>query len=132
MNELIALLIAIKEFAKDIHYNVKGLTAIENHKFADEIFDGIDDFIDEIKEVCLLGVNLRPLTSKEYMQRALLLIPDLPEDDKKKFEVMQELIDRALNIIEDMDELNHANNSVIDKIAEHLQKYKGLINLILE
>ena len=66
------------------------------------------------------------------MQRALLLIPDLPEDDKKKFEVMQELIDRALNIIEDMDELNHANNSVIDKIAEHLQKYKGLINLILE
>ena len=132
MNELIALLIAIKEFAKDIHYNVKGLTAIENHKFADEISDGLDDFIDEIKEICLLGMNLRPLSSKEYMQRALILIPELPKDDKEKFEAIQELINNALNQIEKMEELNHACNSVVDAIAQHLQKYKGLINLILE
>lgn len=132
MNELIARLQAIKEFAKDIHYGVRGITAISLHKFADDIAENIPEYIDSIKEVCLLGNNKEPLSSKDYMRRAIILIPELPSDDKEKFVKMQDLILTTLNYIQDMELNRLADENLIGNIAENLKKSVGLINLIIE
>lgn len=132
INQLILHLIIIREFAKDIHYNVSGLSAISLHKYVDEIQDGLSDYIDELKEVCLLGKNIRPLSSKEYMQEAIKYIPDLPDDDKEKFKVLQNVINDALTLINNLTNLSVADSNLIGNIAEHLQKSVGLINLIIE
>lgn len=132
MNNLICRLLAIKEFCKDIHYSVYGLEAISLHKFADEVQENINDYIDELKEVCLLGNNFKPLASKEYMQQAILLIPDCPKDNKEKFEVLKGLIGVTLDNLPKTETTKEAVNSILDKIAEDLQKSVGLINLIIE
>lgn len=133
MNELIALLIAIKEFAKDIHYTVHGLTMYGNHIFADFIHEDIDNFIDDIKEDCLLGKGLRPLASKEYLQKAISILPEsLLNDDKDNFTSMLGIIDNALDAINKMDNLSKGDENLIGAIAQRLQKIKGLINLSLE
>lgn len=132
INRLISNLMVIREFAKDIHYNVSGLPAISLHKYADAVQDGLSDYIDELKEVCLLGNNKRPLTSKEYMQEAIKFIPLLPADDKIKFQALQNIIIETLNFIKGMENLSTADANLIGNIAEHLQKSVGLINLIIE
>ena len=132
MNELIARLKAIEEYTKDIHYNVRGLTAIELHKYADEVGEDLSEFQDSIKEICLLGNDKEPLSSKEYMQRAIMLIPELPKDDKEKFKKLSDIIDTTLKYIQELDLSNVADANLIGGIAENLQKSKGLINLIIE
>ena len=132
MNNLICRLLAIKEFCKDIHYSVYGLEAISLHKFADQVQANISDYIDEIKEVCLLGNNFKPLASKEYMQQAITIIPDCPKDNKEKFEVLKGLIGVTLDNLPKTTMTKEAESSIFDKIAEDLQKSVGLINLIIE
>lgn len=133
MNELIAQLIAIREFAKDIHYTVHGLTMYGNHIFADFIHDEIDNFIDDIKEDCLLGMELRPLPSKEYLQKAISILPEpLLNDDKDNFISMLGIIDNTLDLINKMDNLSKGEENLVGAIAQRLQKVKGLINLSLE
>lgn len=130
-NELIAKLLAIKEFSKDIHYNVNGECAISLHKFADEVGEDMSGFIDDIKENILLGHNKRPLGSKEYMQRAIILIPDVKGDNKANYQLMMNLIDETLNYIDTINSFDKGSENLIGNIAENLQKSKGLINLII-
>ena len=132
MNELIALLMAIREFAKDIHYNVRGLSAISLHKYADEVSEDLSEYIDSIKEICLLGNYQEPLSSKDYLRRAVALIPNLPKEDKDKYKELQRLIADALTHIQNMELNRVADANLIGNIAENLQKSVGLINLILE
>ena len=131
MNRLIVQLMVIREFCKDIHYNVSGLSAISLHKYADEIQENISEYIDSIKEICLLGMGQRPLTSKEYMQEAVNNMFDLPASDKEKFEVLHDILKDTINLIQDM-QLNRAEDNLLSTIAEDLQKSVGLINLIIE
>ena len=132
INRLISNLMVIREFAKDIHYNVSGLSAISLHKYADEVQDGLSDYIDELKEVCLLGNNKRPLSSKEYMQETIKHIPDIPDNDDLKFFTLQSLIAETLVVIEAMNDLSTADANLVGNIAEKLKKSVGLINLIIE
>lgn len=131
MNRLIVQLMVIREFCKDIHYNVSGLSAISLHKYADEVQENISEYIDSIKEICLLGMGQRPLTSKEYMQEAINNMFEVPVSDKEKFEVLQDILQDTINLIQDM-QLNKAEDNLLSTIAEDLQKSVGLINLIIE
>lgn len=70
-NKLICYLVAIQNFTKDIHYSCKGDAFYGKHLLVDRIYDGLDDFIDGIKETCLLGNDILPLPSGEYMARAM-------------------------------------------------------------
>lgn len=70
-NKLICYLVAIQNFTKDIHYSCKGDAFYGKHLLVDRIYDGLDDFIDVIKETCLLGNDILPLPSGEYMARAM-------------------------------------------------------------
>ena len=131
IDNLIVCLIAIKEFSKDIHYTAHGEAFYAKHLLVDKF--NFDESIDLLKECCLLGNDERPLASVEYLQRAinLLVIPE-ENNDKKNFETLGELISRALQLIQNMQDLTKADENVVGGIAQDLQQYKGLINLQIE
>ena len=124
-------MIAIQNFAKDIHYCCKGDDFYSKHLFADRIYDGLDAFIDGIKETCLLGNDILPLPSGEYLAKAMNLLPALEHDDKKNFEAMQKLLIDCLVLMQEMlqeKDTPRAEVSLIDGIAQDLQGKLGLVN----
>ena len=133
MNELIAYLVAIKGYSKNIHYTTHGESFYGKHIFVDLISGPIDEFIDSIKEICLLGKfpeGERPLETSKYDELAKNLYPELSEeDDKGNFDRLQQLILQALNHIERLTSLSRGSENLIGAIAEHLQKMNGLLNL---
>ncbi len=131
INKLICYLIAIQNFAKDIHYSCGGDAFYGKHLLADRIYDGLDDFIDQLKEVYFLGNNILPLPSSEYLAMAMNLLPALEQDDKKNFTNMKNLIVNALAHMERMlqdKEATRGEVSLIDGIAQDLQGKLGLVN----
>lgn len=131
INKLICYLIAIQNFAKDIHYSCSGDAFYGKHLLADRIYDGLDGFIDQLKEVYFLGNNILPLPSGEYFAMAMNLLPALEQDDKKNFISMKNLIVNALAHMERMlqdKEATRGEISLIDGIAQDLQGKLGLVN----
>lgn len=132
INTLICYLLAIANFAKDIHYNCKGEAFYGKHLLADRIQDGLYDFIDGIKETCLLGNDILPLPSSEYLARTMNLLPPVDADDKKNFQAMQKLLIDCLVLMQEMlkeTDTPRAEVSLVDSIAQNLQLKLGLVNL---
>ena len=125
INKIIFLLLALANFSKDIHYTCN---SIEIHKFMDDIYDGLYDFIDEIKETCILGNDLEPLPSAEYLDGAKPLIPMIMDDMQANFKAMQNLLIAALSAIENTPGTTRGEQSLIDGIAQDLQGKLGLVN----
>ena len=92
VNNLIAYLTAIQNFAKDIHYSSKGEAFYSKHLLADRINDDLYDFIDSIKEIFFLGNETLPLASSEYLKKAIAYIPQLTENDSVNFVSMKNLL----------------------------------------
>lgn len=130
-NELIVLLLAIDNFNKDIHYSCYGEAFFSKHLFADKF--NFSEYIDLIKEVCLLGNDERPLGSKEYLNRTYAIL-DRPEEhnDRKNFLFIQNLVIKAITLIESMQGLKKGEENLIGAIAQDLMQYKGLLNLQVE
>ena len=131
INKLICYLVAIQNFAKDIHYSCGGDAFYSKHLLADRIYNGLNDFIDNIKETCLLGNDILPLPSGEYLAMAMNLLPALEYDDKKNFEAMQKLLIDCLVLMQEMlqeKDTPRAEVSLIDGIAQDLQGKLGLVN----
>lgn len=131
IDDLIVNLMVVQEFSKDIHYTCHGEGFYAKHLLVDK-FDFSED-LDLLKECCLLGNGERPLTSKEYLEKAYLkLIEPSKENDKANFEYLGKILYELLEIIDNMQELSKADENVIGGIAQKLQQYKGLINLQVE
>lgn len=138
-NNLIVKLLVIQNIANDIHYLCHGAAFYGKHIFVDKIKFRKD--IDKIKEVCLLGNEIRPLQNKEYLKMAILELPMLEEkDDKRNFEILWDKINDALVVINGnktlgivgLKDLTKGEENLIGGIAEKLQQFKGLISLQLE
>ena len=125
-NLLIIYLMAIQGKAKDIHYTCSGANFYGNHLFADRIADGIDDFIDQIKETCLLGHGNKPLFASEYYAQAAE-----KTDNNNTFASLLELIIDCLAHIEQMKNLSRGDSQLLDSIAGKLQNDKGLLEIML-
>lgn len=124
-NTLIAFLMAIEGKAKDIHYTCSGDDFYGKHLFADRIADGIDEFIDQIKETCLLGKGTKPLFAYQYFKMA---------DDKlnadTSFKSLLNLILDCLAHIENMNNVSRGDSKLLDDIANKLQNDKGLLHIM--
>lgn len=127
INSLICFLIAIQNFCKDIHYNSKGEAFYGKHLLADRVQDNISDYIDRIKEVCILGKGENTLPSWEYLTQATGLIPQINPEDKENFKSLANLIVYVLSLIEEM-EGSKGEDNLYAAIAEDLQNSLGLIN----
>lgn len=132
VDKLICFLIAIQNFAKDIHYSCKGEGFYGKHLLADRIYAGLNDFIDQLKETCYLGNNVLPLPSGEYLARAMNLLPKVEMEDKKNFQSMQKLLIDCLVLTQEMLTDNNTARgevSLVDSISQDLQQKLGLVNL---
>ncbi len=125
IDNLIAHLLAIANYAKDIHYNCSGPNFYGNHLFADRFIGDIYEYIDQLKEICLLGHNLKPLHSDEYLRMAADLVPDGAD-----FKSMRTLMIDALVIIESFRGISRGDENLIGAIAQDVQNNVGLINIM--
>lgn len=127
INQLIIHLIAVCNFCKDIHYNSKGKAFYSKHLLADRVQENINEYIDQIKEVCILGNDEKTLPSAEYLLKATSLIPAIAEDDKMNFKSLENLLINTLSLIEQMEGTKGEEN-LYGNIAQDLQNSLGLIN----
>lgn len=125
IDNLIIYLMAISHYAKDIHYNCSGANFYGNHLFADRIHDKISDYIDQLKEICLLGHQLSPLHSSEYLKQAAAIIPYGAD-----FESMKEIMIKTMALIEKISGISKGDENLIGAIAQDIQNNVGLINIM--
>lgn len=127
IDNLIVYLMTISSYAKDIHYNCSGENFYGNHLFADRINENLSEYIDQIKEIILLGHGEKPLGSDVYLKRAALGIPkDI------SFGQMSELLLNALILIESIEggSISKGDENLLGAIAQDLQNNIGLINIM--
>ena len=127
MLELLALLTAIKQYAKDIHYNSKGESFYGIHLLMDRVADNLDSFADTIKEVCYMGAGDEPPSSREILKYAIAYIPVLGEDNKSSLALLDNLIIKALEKLESITDKDRADTSVLDSVAQDLKLKRGLV-----
>lgn len=124
---ILARLTAIKQFAKDIHYTAKGMSFYGVHLLMDRVADGLDDYIDSIKEVCFMGAGEEPPSSKEVLSDALSYIPDVSSDTAMDIKMLQELIVSTLKALEEQRE-DAADMNLYNTISQDLKLKLGLIS----
>lgn len=127
INDVIALLLVIQNYSKDIHYNCKGEAFYSKHLLCDRISEEINNYIDNIKEVFFLAIGEVPLSSKEYLKLAINKIPNISSDDKDNFVELAQIISKTLQIIQDLNNLSIGEENLISTIAENLQTSLGLL-----
>lgn len=125
IDNLICYLLAIANYAKDIHYNCGGASFYAQHLLADRFVDNLYDYIDQLKEICLLGHGIKPLHSNEYLRRGADLIPEAVE-----FRLIKDLMLNALQEIETIDNISKGDENLLGAIAQDLQNNVGLINIM--
>lgn len=128
INKLIAQLIAICNYSKDIHYNSKGEAFYGKHLLADRVQENINEYIDQIKELFFLANNKEPKGSKEYLRDAIKFIPDIKQTDKESFKELANLLIKALKTIEQLTKLTKGEENLIGAIGEDIQTSLGLVN----
>lgn len=117
---------AITNYAKDIHYNCTGANFYGNHLFADRFTDKMDEYIDLLKEVCLLGHGFKTLHSSIYLARAVQIIPQGAD-----FKIIRDVMLNCLQEIETIDGISKGDENLIGAIAQDIQNNVGLINIML-
>lgn len=139
INKLICYLIAIQQYAKDIHYTVHGDAFYGKHLFADRIANAEEDvdvmtiYIDKLKEVCILGHDFHTLTSSDYLEGARVLLPEVAEkNDRQNFLNIYQLLKNCLTFIDELEGLKRGDENLIGAIAQDLQNNYGLLNLQIE
>ena len=128
-DDIIVMLMAIANYAKDIHYTCAGQAAYSKHLFADLLQDDLYDFIDDLKENAYLGQQKYPESSRVYLLASARMIPSIKVEDKEKFLLMAELIDETRIMLEQIEAPTRGVGSLLDNICEHLDKCAGLLFL---
>ena len=116
MKEILKELFVIEQIASDIHYNFpSGKSYFAVHKLMDE-------------EIIYLGHNEPAPNSKEIVEGSLSLYPvsaDLPN--------LVSLMTKTIQSVENVkSELDSGSAKVMDDIAAHLLKYRGLVTKSLD
>lgn len=127
IDEVIVLAMAIKGYAKDIHYNC---TDYSDHLLVDDIAKGLYSDIDSIKENILLGNSQKVLSHKDYFERASKIVPTVTNDVEGNFKELDKLVTSILKVIDGLS-LDKADDDVMVKIANKMKKAKGLLFLRL-
>ncbi len=125
IDNLIIYLLAIANYAKDIHYNCSGPSFYGQHLLADRFVENLYEYIDQLKEVCLLGHSLKPLHSSEYLLRASQIIPA-----GANFESINSLMINCLAEIESVENISKGDENLIGAIAQDIQNNVGLLNIM--
>lgn len=126
INDLIVRLLVIANYAKDLHYNCQGDNFYGNHLLSDKIQENMYEYIDQLKEVCLLGRGIKTLHSTEYLEKAVI---KLPKDIS--FSTLRNLLANTLDSIENIENTSKGDENLLGNIAQDLQNSIGLLNIML-
>lgn len=125
IDKLIVNLLGIYNTAKDIHYSCSGPNFYGNHLLSDRIAENLNDYIDQLKEICLLGRGYEPLKSYDYLIRVVDVIPHTSD-----FGSIKGLMENTLLMIEKLTELSKADENLVGAIAQDIQNNLGLLNIM--
>lgn len=126
IDNLIVYLLAIANYAKDIHYNCSGPNFYGNHLFADTFVEDIYKHIDDLKEICLLGHGFQPLDAADYLQDVITVIPKGVYD----FRIMRDLMIEAITVLNKIDNTWEGDADLLGNIGKNIQHKVGLINIM--
>ena len=126
---LLKVIYAIRFYTKDIHYKSVGDNFWADHLMSDRIYDGLDDFIDDINENLYLGFEEETPYSKDILESVVKSIPELDDDMVINWKRLYGMIITALEIINNIEKEYEMPqiNSLLDSLVNDLQKKKGLI-----
>lgn len=126
---LLKVIYAIRFYTKDIHYKSVGDNFWADHLMSDRIYDGLDDFIDDINENLYLGFEEETPYSKDILESVVRSIPELDNDMVVNWKRLYGMIITALEIINNIEKEYEMPqiNSLLDGLVNDLQKKKGLI-----
>lgn len=126
--KLLSMLFALKFGSADVHYYVKGDDFWGDHKLADEVRDGIDDWIDSINEVCFLGLDKEAPYSKDIIAKSMEYIPVKASESKQMFINLRKLIFDILSHIESiLPDCSAGEANLLGGMAQDLQQRYGFI-----
>lgn len=125
IDKLIVNLLGIYNTAKDIHYSCGGPNFYGDHLLSDRIAENINEYIDQLKEICLLGRGYEPLKSYDYLIRVVDVIPHT-----SNFLNIKGLMENTLIHIEKLEDLSKADENLIGAIAQDIQNNIGLLNIM--
>ena len=128
MKDILILLIAIQRTAKDVHYHAKGSDFWGEHLLADRIYDGLDDFIDDIFENWYLGKEEEAPLQREFYSEAAKQMANTYEVDWL-LKHLDDLIFKCIGQIQLMptDELTAGDSDLLGRICSDLQKKHGFL-----
>ena len=121
IDTLITYLFAIQAFAKDIHYSASGEAFYSKHLLADEIYKEIDEQIDALIETCIL-----PYGSAKFISNYWQDVKQLPQYSFD-FAGLSELVLATIKFVDKIEARTNGEQSLIDSIAQDLQRKLGLI-----
>ncbi len=129
MKELLQYLEAIRQTAKDLHYNASGASFYGIHLLADRISDPLAGFIDDIKEVAYLGQGKAPPSSKELADGFLPLLAQ----DTSQTAILPDLgrlVSLAVYTIEELSRspITQGELNLLGAISQHLTTSYGLLS----
>ena len=132
MKDCIVRLTVIKNLAKDIHYQAHGEAFYGIHLLMDRVADGLDQYIDDIKENLYLGRNSIPPSSKEIFKIAEAMMPELKRDDNiAMIRTLRDFIGGTLEnineLVQNTTELMNGDIALLDDISKDLRKKYGLL-----
>jgi DNA-binding ferritin-like protein len=137
MSDILARLLAIYHYAKDIHYSARGESFYGIHLLMDRVADGIHGQMDSINEVCYLGKDKEAPMSTIILQSAMAKMPEMWSGNRENLEELRDLIGGTIENILEMiengtDNMTSSEASLLDEITQSLMLKKGLISRSLK
>lgn len=130
IKELIARTIALRSIVKDIHYQALLEQKWDTHKQMDEIYEGTDDWFDNIQEVIVVPVFNEFVKSKDYLDDSKKYCFDFintTEGKEKLVEFLADFIDLLTKINKTAD---LGTQNLVSGFSQSIQQFIGWINLI--
>lgn len=127
--KLLILLEIIKAYAKNIHYEVKGMSFYGKHELADRVIGDNAQHTDDINEVLYLG-NQQPAPSRESVLRgAVDNIPPTTNDDQENYFYLYKILITTCNHLNFImrQNISAAAGDLCGRIASDVQQMAGLV-----
>ena len=103
MEQLLVYLTAIASLAKDLHYNMYGSNFYGNHLLMDRVYDGIYDFIDEIKENYYMYYQVQiPSDAAVVFPQVIDLLKKSGDEISEKISALIEWMQDVIYICDDL------------------------------
>ncbi len=128
LNKLLANIAIAKQNATNLHWNVRGPLFWPLHKITEKLYEGLNDFIDDVAEKVAMQGEMPLSTYKEYIDNA-----DIKEIKPKAFnvdEVIKHVVD-DLNIVQKSANLVKSTDVIqplLDEIYLFIDKQRWIFN----